>query len=84
MVKCLINHICIPIIVDDSVGFVVPRRTGGYVVGQGRSLVHVDWESRKVTKLHEVDQGTKNRFNDGKCDPKGRVWAGNFFLNQDL
>lgn len=61
---------------DDSVGFVVPCRKGGYIVGLGRSLSHVDWDSRKITKLHEVDKRTKNRFNDGKCDPRGRVWAG--------
>uniref|UniRef100_A0A194ANT4 Regucalcin n=1 Tax=Pinctada fucata TaxID=50426 RepID=A0A194ANT4_PINFU len=61
---------------DDTVGFVVPRRKGGVVAGVGKSLCHVEWDTGKVTKLHEVDQGTKNRFNDGKCDPRGRVWAG--------
>lgn len=67
-------------LVDDSVGFVVPCRKGGYIVGLGRSLSHVDWDSRKITKLHEVDKETKNRFNDGKCDPRGRVWAGKYLI----
>ncbi|XP_048763828.1 regucalcin-like [Ostrea edulis] len=61
---------------DDTIGFVVPARKGGLIAGVGRSLVHVDWDTKKVTKLHEVEQGLQTRFNDGKCDPKGRVWAG--------
>ena len=57
----------------------VPRRKGGFIAGIGRSLCHVDWEDDKVTKLHEVERrGTANRFNDGKCDPRGRVWTGSF------
>ena len=54
----------------------VPARKGGLIAGVGRCLVHVDWDSKKVTKLHEVDHGLQTRFNDGKCDPQGRVWAG--------
>ncbi|XP_052684233.1 regucalcin-like [Crassostrea angulata] len=61
---------------DDTVGFVVPARKGGLIAGVGRCLVHVDGDSKKVTKLHEVDHGLQTRFNDGKCDPQGRVWAG--------
>ncbi|XP_061175704.1 regucalcin-like [Saccostrea echinata] len=61
---------------EDTVGFVVPARKGGLIAGVGRCLVHVDWDTKKVTKLHEVEKGLKTRFNDGKCDPKGRVWAG--------
>ncbi|XP_048763827.2 regucalcin-like [Ostrea edulis] len=61
---------------DGPVGFAVPARKGGLIASVGRSLVHVDWDTKKVTKLHEVEQGLQTRFNDGKCDPKGRVWAG--------
>ncbi|XP_011454610.3 regucalcin-like [Crassostrea angulata] len=61
---------------DENVGFVVPARKGGLIAGVGRCLVHLDWDSKKVTKLHEVDHGLQTRFNDGKCDPQGRVWAG--------
>ena len=57
-------------------GFVVPARKGGLIAGVGKCLVHVDWETKKVTKLHEVEEGLATRFNDGKCDPQGRVWAG--------
>ncbi|XP_062599719.1 regucalcin-like [Saccostrea cucullata] len=61
---------------EDTVGFVVPARKGGLIAGVGCFLVHVNWDTKKVTKLHEVDKET--RFNDGKCNPKGRVWTGTY------
>jgi gluconolactonase len=57
-------------------GHVVPRASGGYVVGLGRRLVAVDWDTQAVVSLAEVDHGKETRFNDGKCDPSGRLWAG--------
>ncbi|XP_029283006.1 regucalcin [Cottoperca gobio] len=61
----------------DSVGFVVPRRSGGYVAGVGRSLVAVDWSTQMMTSLVEVDEDKpRNRLNDGKVDPIGRLLAG--------
>lgn len=46
-----------------------------------RELVVVTWDGvsskpSKIEKLHEVDQGTTNVFNDGKADPSGRLWIG--------
>lgn len=42
-----------------------------------RKLCHLDWDTQTVTDLHEVPVvGTEDRFNDGKCDPMGRLWAG--------
>lgn len=63
-------------ITDDTVSFIVPQKSGGYLIGLGRTISHIDWETGQTKVLHEVDQGTKNRFNDAKCDPKGRLWAG--------
>ncbi|XP_071118120.1 regucalcin-like [Haliotis cracherodii] len=63
-------------LVGDNVGFVVPRGKGGLVAGLGQAFVSVDWETKAVTKLAEVDPGTNNKLNDGKCDARGRLWAG--------
>ena len=63
---------------DESVGFVVPQKSGGYLIGLGRTIAHLDFDSGITKVLHEVDEGTNNRFNDGKCDPAGRLWAGNY------
>ncbi|BFZ16390.1 hypothetical protein BsWGS_19429 [Bradybaena similaris] len=61
---------------DGTVGFVIPCERGGLVAGLGRTISHVDWDTANTTVLAEVEQGTKNRFNDGKCDASGRLWAG--------
>ncbi|CAK6983901.1 regucalcin [Scomber scombrus] len=59
------------------VGFAVPRRSGGYVAGVGRSIVAVDWSAQTMTSLAEVDEDKPtNRLNDGKVDPIGRLLAG--------
>lgn len=59
------------------VGFAVPRHSGGYVAGVGRSVVAVDWPTGAMTSLAEVDRDKpNNRLNDGKVDPTGRLLAG--------
>ncbi len=61
----------------DTVGFAVPRRSGGYVAGVGRSIVALDWSSQTMTSLVEVDKDKpNNRLNDGKVDPVGSLLAG--------
>ena len=61
----------------DMVGFAVPRRSGGYVAGLGRSFMAVDWPTQMMTSLAVVDEGKpNNRLNDGKVDPIGRLLAG--------
>lgn len=61
----------------DTVGFAVPRRSGGYVAGVGRSIVAVDWSTQTMSSLAEVDEDKpNNRLNDGKVDPFGRLLAG--------
>lgn len=58
-------------------GFAVPRRSGGYVAGVGRSIVAVDWSTQTMSSLAEVDEDKpNNRLNDGKVDPFGRLLAG--------
>ncbi|KAK7100080.1 regucalcin-like [Littorina saxatilis] len=61
---------------DDQVSPIVPRRAGGYIIGLGRRFAELDFETGKTTVIQELDPGTPNRVNDGKCDAKGRLWAG--------
>ncbi|XP_035006618.1 regucalcin isoform X2 [Hippoglossus stenolepis] len=61
----------------DTVSFAVPRKSGGYVAGVGRSIVAVDWSTQAMTSLVEVDEDKpNNRLNDGKVDVIGRLLAG--------
>jgi sugar lactone lactonase YvrE len=70
--------------VGEYVGTVVrraPERGGGFIAALTRTIVHVD-DAGRITKLADVDEPSRNRSNDGKCDPAGRLWFGSF--NFDL
>lgn len=63
--------------VEQSVGTVVPRASGGVMLAVRDGFMSLDTESG-MTKLVAVplEHNPANRFNDGKCDPAGRFWAG--------
>lgn len=57
------------------VGAVVPRAAGGFVAAlQDGFWVVGDGPPRRIATVAEA--GPDLRFNDGKCDPHGRFWAG--------
>jgi sugar lactone lactonase YvrE len=61
---------------DGEVSAVVPRASGrGWVLAAGHRILLADGDGEKVLALVEEDRPT-NRFNDCKCDPQGRLWAG--------
>ena len=60
-----------------AVGTVVPRARGGVVVALHNGFALIDLSNDKVTPLADPERSIPaNRFNDGKCDPAGRLWAG--------
>jgi sugar lactone lactonase YvrE len=61
---------------DDKPGCIVPRKSGGYVLAAARSFLTLDAGSGKSTVIASPDPDPGNRFNDGKCDPRGRLLAG--------
>ena len=57
------------------VGAVAPRAAGGYVAAlQDGFWIVGDGAARRIAAVAEARPGI--RFNDGKCDPAGRFWAG--------
>ncbi|MFN2121135.1 MAG: SMP-30/gluconolactonase/LRE family protein [Anaerolineales bacterium] len=61
----------------DYVGCVAPRRDGGLIVAQGRGLWALESNMKKLRRLATPrSEVPGNRFNDGKCDPRGRFLAG--------
>jgi len=62
----------------ERVGTVVPRAGGGLVIAGDNGFSFLDPDTGKVTPIAdpEPDKKPDNRFNDGKCDPAGRFWAG--------
>ena len=63
---------------DTTTSFIIPHEKGGYVISQGRRIVALNWDTKDVTTLAEIEEieGVDNRLNDGKCDPSGRLWTG--------
>ncbi|XP_001186139.3 regucalcin [Strongylocentrotus purpuratus] len=64
------------VMVHDQVGAVVTTSSGRTLVSVGREIGLVDWETGTFERLLEIDMKEGTRFNDCKCDPAGRFWAG--------
>jgi sugar lactone lactonase YvrE len=64
--------------VGERVGFAIPRAKGGILMGGDNGLAFFDLDTGEKTPLIDPEPEKKpdNRFNDGKCDPQGRLWAG--------
>lgn len=67
--------------VGQHIGAAVVRQSGGLLVALREGFYQLDPDTEQLTKIvdPEADQ-PENRFNDGKCDPAGRFWAGTLFL----
>lgn len=63
------------------VGTVVPAESGQVLVALQNGIYSLDPETgtKKLLADPEADK-PDNRFNDGKCDPAGRLWAGTMSL----
>jgi len=63
--------------VGQMVGTVVPHTENSVMLALQEGFAQLDLDSEALTFIHdpEADIDT-NRFNDGKCDPAGRFWAG--------
>jgi sugar lactone lactonase YvrE len=67
--------------VGQYVGTVVPRQSGGLMLGLHHGFASLDLETGQVEIVADPEQHLSgNRFNDGKCDPAGRFWAGTLAL----
>lgn len=63
------------------VGTVVPRKQGGLVVAGDKGLHFLDPGSGATTPVADPETDKPdNRFNDGKCSPDGRFFAGTISL----
>ncbi len=63
--------------VGEPVGTVVPRRSGGLMLAVRRGFASFNPETGAFRLVCDPDgHNPELRFNDGKCDPAGRFWAG--------
>ncbi|WPJ94867.1 SMP-30/gluconolactonase/LRE family protein [Coraliomargarita algicola] len=65
--------------IGERIGTVVPTDKKNEVIYAGDTgYIRFNLETQQKTQLAdpEAELRGKNRFNDGKCDPAGRFWAG--------
>lgn len=69
--------------VGKQVSIIIPVKGNcqQFLVSLERDISIITWDGvsekpSKIEKISEVDVGTKNRMNDGKCDGVGRLWVG--------
>jgi L-arabinonolactonase len=65
-----------------EVGFAVPADGGSAVVGVRSGLVLLDLASGEQSQLASAPGPSAARFNDGKTDRRGNVWAGTIANDQ--
>jgi sugar lactone lactonase YvrE len=62
---------------DQQVGAIASRNTGGVILALQNGFYFYDWDHDRYEKIYDPESHIEsNRFNDGKCDPAGRFWAG--------
>jgi sugar lactone lactonase YvrE len=67
--------------VGERVGTVVARGKGGLVWAGDSGIAFLDESTGQSTPVADPEPDLpNNRFNDGKCDPAGRFWAGTIHL----
>ena len=70
--------------VSQKVGCVVRTSGGDLLAGGQEGLLKLNPESGEVTSLQNPEPDLPvNRFNDGKCDPQGRLWAGTMSCEEE-
>ncbi|MFN0121025.1 MAG: SMP-30/gluconolactonase/LRE family protein [Blastocatellia bacterium] len=70
--------------VGQYAGSLTFRESGGLILALKSGFAALDAETGMVTPLADVESHLSgNRFNDGKCDPAGRFWAGTLALDED-
>lgn len=62
--------------VAEDVGLAAPRNEAEAILATRRGLFVLDYDSGAMSPLIELDLASDVRFNDGFCDPLGRLWAG--------
>ena len=63
--------------VPEPVGSFALRETGGLILAVRAGFATFDPATGAVTAVCTLDiGGPQNRFNDGRCDRRGRFWAG--------
>jgi len=68
---------------DEFIGCLAPRKNGGLIFTKRFSFWTFEPDASRSTLLSALtDEPSNNRFNDGKCDPRGRFLAGTMDMGE--
>lgn len=63
--------------VGQKIGAFALRESGGFILALKNGFATLDFEEQQLKPIADPEAHLPdNRFNDGKCDPQGRFWAG--------
>ncbi|GAB3913608.1 SMP-30/gluconolactonase/LRE family protein [Larkinella knui] len=66
------------------VGAIALRSSGNFIAALQNGFHEISLENETVTPIANPEVHLpENRFNDGKCDPAGRFWAGTMALSEE-
>ena len=69
--------------VGEKPGLAVPTQRGDLILGTSVGFVRLDLASGVLSPIIDPEQDLpNNRFNDGKVDPEGRLWAGTMGMDE--
>lgn len=67
---------------DEITSVIIPRKEGGYICGTESGLYTMNADMNQKALIVAPEKGiATNRFNDGKCDAKGRLWIGTMAID---
>lgn len=67
---------------EDMVGCIVLDEAGSLIVAQKDTLVRLDPMTGEKRELFGFGLEKGMRFNDGKCDSRGRLWVGTMMIDE--
>jgi sugar lactone lactonase YvrE len=69
--------------VGQPIGAAVTRKSGGALLALQQGFYAFDPDTETLEQLSDPETDLpENRFNDGKCDPAGRFWAGTMAVSE--
>ena len=70
--------------VEQMIGTIVTAKDGRLVIAAEKGFYWFDPETGNIELIVEPEPDKpQNRFNDGKCDPAGRLWAGTMPISEE-
>lgn len=69
---------------DQHIGALALTKDGGAIVALQKGIYFLDLDTERISLICSPEAHlTNNRFNDGKCDSKGRFWAGTMSMDEN-